>query len=124
MSGRLPITVMLAALAAAATLGCPRASAGGASAKPAWESSFFLVQPQDGNSPELDLTLNLPELGSTPAEITLYVPQGFSIYPQRQAGVPIGAAELYAFDYTAGAVGETRLQGQITPLALDAPTEA
>ena len=111
-----------AGLTACALLGSAAATAGGASSKLDWSSPFFLVEAQDGDAPSLELKLNLED--SSPARITLFVPRGFALYPQRPAGLPVGEAELEAVDYTAGAFGRTNLQGQITAQALDAATEA
>src|SRR5205809_4240758 len=109
---------LAAALGAAAILAWTGAAAGVASTHSSWGRPSFLVQPRDGDNPELGLTLELAQTASAPAQIAVYVPPGFAIYPQRPDGLAVGQVEIYATDYTAGATGETLLEGQVTAATL------
>lgn len=117
---RILVSAALVALIAALVAG---AAAGGARPWPG-ATATFLVQPQGGERPRLDLSFLLPSTSPPPARITVYVPPGFSLYPDRPAGAPVGDAELYASDSSAGTTGVTVLQGQIVARPLDAASDA
>jgi hypothetical protein len=122
---RLRRLILPAIVLAAATILSQAGAATAQSSTPStWTGAVFLVQPQDGDTTTLDLSLDIVDPALTPARISLEVPNGFSIYPQRPIGSTVGTVELYAADYAAGAAGTTLLDGQIVAQQPDASTEA
>jgi hypothetical protein len=61
--------------------------------------------------PELDVTVAFAP-GSAPGRVTLYVPSGFELYPQRSAGNIVGHGLVYVVDFSAG-MSRSLLEGDI-----------
>jgi hypothetical protein len=75
-----------------------------------------------GMYPELHIAFDLAARGSAPAQITLYVPRGFAIYPDRPPDSSVGAVQLTAFDDSYGGFTDSTLTGDIVaqPIPADA----
>ena len=83
----------------------------------------FLVDTQAGESPGLVLGLDFADRGP-PGRVTLYVPRGFEIVPERPLAFPVGVAEMEAGSSSYGSFSDATLVGQITGLNLDSPLAA
>jgi hypothetical protein len=105
MSWGLAIRV-LPLLAALTLLGSGGAATG------AVDSPTLTVGVEDGEYPELDVTLDLEGRGP-PARLVLYVPKGFDLYPDRPEGSPLGAVLAVAVDSFGSA---SVLTGQIVAM--------
>src|SRR5207247_84694 len=81
------VTAMVAA-------GIAQPSAFGATS-PYWgDKPTLLVDQVIDVLPEVDVNL-LFAAGSAPGRVTLYIPAGFDVYPQRSAGSIVGSALVY-----------------------------
>ena len=69
----------------------------GGPASGAADAPLLAVDTSDGEYPALDVTLDLAD-EAPPAHVTLYVPQGFDLYPSRPEGSPIAGAAVFAAD--------------------------
>ena len=69
----------------------------GGGAAGALDAPTLTVGVQDGEYPELGVTLETAERGP-PVRLVLYAPHGFLLYPNRPEGSPIGSAMLFAAD--------------------------
>src|SRR4051794_26674777 len=92
------------------------------------ERGIFLVQPLvrsfTQSSAELDATL---DLASGPVgKLTLFVPSGFELYPQRPEGSPVGSARIRIVDESDSSLTLANVEGEISSQAVAsvAPTTA
>ena len=115
------IRFTLAALAAIAlvSLGADTALSGGLGRRSWDEASQLRVRPVGGDYPELDLSLDLTSDGGLPGRITIYVPTGFQIYPDRPAESAVGNALIESQDSSYGTSTSSTLAGDIVAEALD-----
>lgn len=113
---RLTATAVLAALAVGAL-----ADAASATTRADWgEKPVFLVQSYVDVLPELDVLLAFDVGSGAPARVTVYVPTGFELYPDRATGSVIGRAAVYSVDYLAG-TSISLLEGDIVAGAASSP---
>ena len=70
--------------------------------------------------PELHIALDLPDEAGAPGRITLYVPRGFAIYPDRPPDSAVGTVQITAQDDSYGSFTNSSLAGDI--VAQPAPT--
>jgi hypothetical protein len=125
------VSATIARIALAAALACTPLFADGAARAservPGAQGPVMFVNTPGGHfaqdAPELDLTFDFTQDLRVPGRITVYVPAGFEIYPDRPAGSGVGAARIYAADYTGGATTLSLLDGDITAVTLDAAAE-
>ncbi|MDQ1511856.1 MAG: hypothetical protein QOG50_3700, partial [Actinomycetota bacterium] len=114
---RVAIRITLAALAAIAlgSSGANTARSGGLVDR----GSQLRVHPVGGDYPELDLSLDLTSDGGLPGRITIYVPTGFQIYPDRPAESAVGTALIESQDSSYGTSTNSTLAGDIVAEPLD-----
>ena len=90
-----------------------------------WEGEPQLrITSSDGSYPEVHLALDVATDSGAPGRITIYVPHGFAIYPDRPAGSAVGSVEITAQDDSYGTSTESTLAGDIVaqPPSTTAPT--
>jgi hypothetical protein len=112
---RSAVTLLAAALVLALGASTTRASSS------SWRGDAQLaVTAVGGMYPELHIAVDLPISGSAPAQITLYVPQGFAIYPDRPPDSSVGSVQLTALDNSYGSFTDSTLTGDIVAQSVPA----
>jgi hypothetical protein len=107
------LTATLAALLAAPALAAQPAATRHTTTS-SWKNKAALrVTATDDGYPELDLSLDLADDAGAPGRITIYVPRGFAIYPDRPPGSAVGHVEISAQDASYGTSTQTTLAGSI-----------
>lgn len=87
------------------------------------EGPALRVEATDDDYPLLDLLLIASEAGA-PGRLTLYVPKGFELYPDRPPGRPVAQAFVFAADSAYGSTAVSLLTGEVAGAQLDAAAEA
>ena len=84
----------------------------------AWHGEALLaVTSVGGYYPELHISLDFPVGGAAPAQIVVYVPRGFPIYPDRAPDSSVGSVQLTAMDDSYGSFTDSTLSGDIVAQA-------
>jgi len=84
----------------------------------AWHGEAVLtVTSVGGYYPELHIALDLPVGGVAPAQIAIYVPRGFPIYPDRAPDSSVGSVQVTAMDDSYGSYTDSTLSGDIVAQA-------
>jgi hypothetical protein len=100
----------------------------GLGAEPAatsWQGDAQLrITSGDGSYPQVHVALDVATAAGAPGRITIYVPQGFAIYPDRPPGSAVGSVEITAQDDSYGTSTESLLAGNIVaqPPSTTTPT--
>jgi hypothetical protein len=76
-------------------------------------SSTLRVDADIGLHAEIDVTLDVADEPDSPGRITIEVPRGFQIYPNRPDGSTVGSAFLVAEDSSYGTPSQSSLPGNI-----------
>lgn len=90
-----------------------------------WQGDAQLrITSSDGSYPEVHLALDLATDAGAPGQITIYVPRGFAIYPDRPTGSAVGSVAITAQDDSYGTSTQSTLAGDIVaqPPAATTPT--
>jgi hypothetical protein len=112
-SRRRPVSLLVVALVLALGASTTRASSS------SWRGDAQLtVTAAGGMYPELHIAVDLPLAAGAPALITLYVPQGFAIYPDRPPDSSVGSVQLTALDNSYGSFTDSTLTGDIVAQSL------
>jgi hypothetical protein len=83
----------------------------------------FVVETSDNEYPELQLTLEPDPEHGLPANVSIDVPAGFELYPDRPPASLVGEAVVFSADSAYGGSGATLLQGAIVGDTLNPATE-
>ena len=77
-----------------------------------------------GSYPEVHVALDVATDAGAPGRITIYVPRGFAIYPDRPTGSAVGSVEITAQDDSYGTSTQSTLAGDIVaqPPSTTTPT--
>jgi hypothetical protein len=112
--------ILLAALVMLAGL-----ALGAEPAATSWQGDAQLrITSSDSSYPQVHVALDVATAPGAPGRITIYVPRGFAIYPDRPAGSAVGSVEITALDDSYGSSTESLLAGDIVaqPPSTTTPT--
>jgi hypothetical protein len=111
-AGHRPAVALLTAVVMLGLIVPAASPARAASAVPP-RDALLAVTASAGAYPELHIALDLADGGDAPAQVTLYVPRGFPIYPDRPPDSAVGTVQLTAFDDSYGSFTNSTLTGDI-----------